>query len=162
VLAGASPAALAHQPSFPEGAGPFPVHDPVTSQAYYLQLPAKGSLVFVVDPIPRPVPVQVLVLDDDAGRALDLVAQWSCGNRGRGLARVDMPFYEQFSRLHMRYRVADSVGPTDGPCTVRITEAAGRGGPLAFAIGSGESFSFAGLWTLLTLRDKLETWKRGD
>lgn len=155
-------AAFAHQPFFPKGAGPYAVHDPQVSQAFYLQLPADGERIFVVDPIDRPVPIAVLVLDDEAGRAIQPLARWSCGNVGRGLDRVDTPFFESFSRMHMRYRVADTVGPTEAECRVRITDAAGVGGPVAFAIGEAESFSFTGFWTLLTLRDKLETWKRGD
>lgn len=162
LLAAPAGAARAHQPFFPQGAGPYEVHDPVVSQAFYLQLPADGERVFLVDPIDRPVPIAVLVLDDEAGRAIHPRAQLSCGNVGRGLERVDTPFYESFSRMHMRYRVADSVGPTDGVCRVRLTDASGVGGPVTFAIGESESFSFTGFWTLLTLRDKLETWKRGE
>lgn len=153
--------ALAHDPSFPEGDGPFTVERPTVSQAIYLRLPVGGEHVFVVDPIPRTVPLQLLVLDDDTGRAMELRATRRCGDEERALRVTDTPFYESFSRMQMRYRVIDAVGPTEVPCTVTVRERSGRGGPYTLAVGDEERFSVGAVWTLLTLRDQLRWWREG-
>lgn len=153
--------ALAHDPSFPEGDGPFTVERPTVSQAIYLRLPTGGEHVFVVDPIPRTVPLQLLVLDDDTGRAMELRASWRCGAEVRALRVTDTPFYESFSRMQMRYRVIDAVGPTEAPCTVTVRELSGHAGPYTLAVGDEERFSVGAIWTLLTLRDQLRWWREG-
>jgi hypothetical protein len=154
-------AGFAHDPSFPAGDGPFAVHRPTVSQAIYLRLPAGGEHVFVVDPIQRQVPLQLLVLDDELGRSLELLATWTCAGDTRELRRTDTPFYEAFSRMAMRYRVVDVVGPTTESCTVTVRELEGRAGPYTLAIGEEERFSFGSIWTLLTLRDQLRWWQEG-
>lgn len=152
---------FAHDPSFPDGDGPFTVHRPTVSQAIYLRLPGGGEHVFVVDPIERRVPLQLLVLDDELGRSLELRATWTCAGETRDLRVVDTPFYEAFSRMEMRYRVVDVVGPTAESCTVTVRELEGRAGPYTVAIGEEERFSFGSIWTLLTLRDQLRWWQEG-
>lgn len=154
-------AAFAHDPSFPTGEGPFAVHRPTVSQAIYLRLAEGGEHVFVVDPIERQVPLQLLVLDDELGRTLELRATWTCAGGTRDLRPIDTPFYEAFSRMAMRYRVVDVVGPTTEPCTVTVREVGGRAGPYTLAIGEEERFSFGSIWTLLTLRDQLRWWQEG-
>jgi len=163
VLIGAliASASFAHDPSFPAGEGPFAVHRPTVSQAIYLRLPPAGEHVFVIDPIERQVPLQLLVLDDELGRSLELRATWTCAGEVRALRLADTPFYESFSRMSMRYRVVDVVGPTAEPCTVTVRELEGRAGPYTLAIGQEERFSLGSIWTLLTLRDQLRWWQEG-
>ena len=60
----------AHVPFFPEDAGPFVVDAPTVSKAYYLRS-ARGTVhAFVVPPVARSIPLQLLVIDDDLGTSL--------------------------------------------------------------------------------------------
>ena len=154
-------AALAHRPRFPEGSGPFEVVDPVVSQAFYLQLAPGERHLFVLPPLPEAVPLQLLVLDDEAGRALDLRARLRCGDDGRLLDATDQPFFEAFSRMEMRYRAVDSAGPTERSCEVLVWERHGQGGSYVFAVGSEESFTFGDVVGLLNLGRRLDAWRSG-
>ena len=153
--------ALAHKPQFP-GSSPVAVRGATVSQAFYIGLPAGKTFVFEVEALPRAVPVQVLVLDDEAGRALMPRALWRCGDESRILAQLDQPFVEAFSGLHHRYRVVDSVGPTGGPCRLEVWETHGAAGPLVVAIGDEERFDLGDLVGLLSLQGKLRAWQRGE
>lgn len=152
--------ALAHRPRFPAGAGPFPVEDPLVSKAYYMRLDPGARHVFVLAPVDTAVPLQLLVLDDEAGRLLELVGSLRCAGDTRTLTEVDQPFFEEFTRMEMRYRAVDSVGPTEGECEVEVFERRGRGGSYVLAVGSEESFAFEDLVGLLTLGSRLESWRR--
>ena len=154
-------AALAHRPRFPDGSGPFDVIDPEVSQAFYLRLAPGERHTFVIPPLTEAVPLQLLVLDDEAGRALDLVGRLRCGSSVRRLETVDQPFFESFTRMEMRYRAVDGAGPTEGSCEVEVSERNGRGGAYVFAIGSIESFTFADTVGLLSLGRRLDAWRNG-
>ena len=154
-------AALAHKPVFPDGGGPFEVDTPTVSKAYYLTLEAGERHTFVVPPLSRTVPIEVLVLDNELGRSLELVATASCGNTVSGLTRLDQPFYEPFSRLHHRYRVVDVLGPTEGPCRIEVRELEGRTAPYVFAVGDEERFGPGDMLGFLNLGRKLRAWQAG-
>jgi hypothetical protein len=153
--------ALAHVPLFPEGPGPFEVPDPTVSKAYYLWLEPGESHVFVVPPLGRTIPVQVLVLDDERGRSQQHRARVDCGDAVRSLRRVDTPFFEGFSRIEHRYRIVDAIGPSDVPCRVEVTQTGGAGGPYTFSIGEEERFSVGDLVGLIGLGARLAAWREG-
>lgn len=153
--------ALAHKPFFPEGDGPFALRNPTVSQAHYLRIGGGVRHVFVVPPLPRAVPVEVLVLDDALGRSLELTARWRCGGIEESLSEVDQPFFESFSRLEHRYRVVDRIGPTDEACEVIVFERRGATGPYTFALGDEERFSVGDVVGLVGLGGKLRAWQEG-
>ncbi len=153
--------ALAHKPRFPE-ASPVRVAAPTVSQAFYFVLAAGETYVFEVPPLTRAAPLQVLVLDDEAGRALEPRARWRCPEGSRMLQEVDLPFYESFTRLHHRYRIVDAAGPTSEPCRLELWEVHARPGALVFSIGDEEGFDLEDVFGLLSLGDRLATWRRGE
>jgi hypothetical protein len=151
----------AHVPLFPDGAGPFDVEAPTVSKAYYLRAESGSGHVFVVPPLERSIPVQLLVLDDDLGRALAHRVTARCGEAVRALRSVDVPFYEPFSRLAHRIRVADAIGPSAVPCRIEVTQVAGPAGPYTLSIGDEERFGIADVLGLLTLEWRLDRWRLG-
>jgi hypothetical protein len=152
---------FAHVPIFPEGDGPFVVDAPTVSKAYYLRSERGAGHVFVVPPLERSIPVQLLVLDDDLGRTLAHRVTARCGDEARELRAVDVPFYEPFSRLAHRIRVADAIGPSAEACRVEVAQVAGPAGPFTLSIGDEERFSFADVLGLLTLEWRLDRWRLG-
>jgi hypothetical protein len=148
-----------HKPRFIEGAGPFTVEEPTISQAFYHQFTASETYSFVVPPLPVAVPVEVLILDNALGQSLDFEASWICEGSEMALEAVDVPFFEEFSRINHRYRVVDGVGPTSSSCEIRVTETTGQAAPYVFAIGEIESFGFNDVMGFLTLGDKLKKWQ---
>jgi hypothetical protein len=151
--------ALAHKPFFPEGAGPFAISNPSVSQAHYLNLPAGQSHSFMVPALEYKVPIQLLVLDNEQGRALDFDLVWICAGQAVQLQKVDTPFYESFSKLNHRYRIVDALGPTTEACEARVSERNGAAGPYTFAIGSEEKFSIGDLFGLAGLGARLKAWQ---
>jgi hypothetical protein len=154
-------AVFAHVPIFPEGPGPFEVDAPTVSRAYYLRSERGGGHVFIVPPLDRSIPVQLLVLDDDLGRPLGHRVTARCGGATRELRAVDVPFYEPFSRLAHRVRVADAIGPSAEVCRVEVTQVAGPAGPYTLSIGDEERFALADVLGLLTLEWRLDRWRLG-
>jgi hypothetical protein len=161
VALASSTAAAAHVPIFPAGDGPFVVDRPAESKAYYLHLQTGATHVFVVPPVGRPIPVQVLVLDDDRGRSTEHAARVDCGLGWRSLRIVDTPFFEPFSRTEHRYRVVDAIGPSEDECRVEVVQVSGPPAPYTFSIGDEERFSLGDLIGLLTLGERLERWREG-
>ncbi len=153
--------AFAHVPQFPAGDGPFEVDRPTISKAYYLHLAAGETHLFLVPPLVRTIPVQVLVLDDERGRAVAHRARADCGDGWRALRDVDTAFYEPFSRTEHRYRVVDAIGPSEAPCRVEVTQLAGPPAPYTFSIGDEERFSVGELFGLARLGSRLEAWREG-
>ena len=151
---------LAHKPFFPQGEGPFSIATPTVSQAHYLQFDVGKAHVFKVPILERRVPVQVLVLDDELGRSLDIDAYWHCGETRTKLTNLDQPFYEGFSKLEHRYRVVDTIGPTTEPCEVHIYERSRQLAPYTFSIGVEEKFSLGDVIGLFSLGEKLKAWQR--
>jgi hypothetical protein len=153
--------ALAHVPHFPAGDGPFAVDRPTISKAYYLHLAAGETHAFVVPPLVRAIPVQVLVLDDERGRAVAHRARVDCGDGWRALREADTAFYEPFSRIAHRYRVVDVIGPSEAPCRVEVSQVGGPPAPYTFSIGDEERFSVGDLFGLATLGSRLQAWREG-
>ncbi len=153
--------ALAHVPQFPAGDGPFDVDRPTISKAYYLHLALGETHVFLVPPLARTIPVQVLVLDDERGRAVAHRARVDCGDGWRSLQAFDTAFFEPFSRIEHRYRVVDAIGPSEGPCRVEVTQVEGPPAPYTFSIGDEERFSVGELLGLARLGSRLEAWREG-
>ncbi len=153
--------ASAHVPQFPEGYGPFEVDRPTISKAYYLHLAVGETHVFLVPPLARTIPVQVLVIDDERGRSLAHSARVDCGDGWRTLREFDTPFFEPYSRIEHRYRVVDAIGPSDGPCRVEVAQVDGPPGPYTFSIGDEERFSVGDLLGLATLGSRLQAWREG-
>jgi hypothetical protein len=151
----------AHVPLFPEGPGPFEVDAPAVSKAYYLRAERGGGHAFVVPPLERAISVQLLVLDDEVGHALAHRVTALCGGAARDLRAVDVPFYEPFSRLAHRIRVADAIGPSEVACRIEVTQVAGPAGPYTLSIGDEERFGFADVLGLLTLEWRLDRWRLG-
>ena len=60
---------FAHVPHFPTGDEPIEVPEPEVSKAYYPHGTPGLTVTFIVAPSERRLPVQVLVLHDDPGRA---------------------------------------------------------------------------------------------
>jgi len=155
-------AAWAHVPFFPAAGEPVAVAAPAVSKAYYLQSVPGAPWTFRVDPVERAVPVQVLVLDDDAGRAARFAATVDCGTGPLPVRAVDVPFYEPFSRLAHRIVAAGALGPSEGICTLRVVQIEGAGVPATVVVGDEERFSFADVRGLLDLPRKLERWRTGN
>ena len=151
----------AHAPLFPEGPGPFEVDAPTVSKAYYLRTERGGGHAFVVPPLARAITVQLLVLDDEVGQALAHRVTARCGEAARELRTVDVPFYEPFSRLAHRIRVADAIGPSEVACRIEVTQVAGPAGPYTLSIGDEERFGFGDVLGLLTLEWRLDRWRLG-
>jgi hypothetical protein len=154
-------AASAHVPIFPEGAGPFDVDAPTVSKAYYLRTGPDDGHAFFVPPLERAIPVQLLVLDDEPCETSVHRVTARCGGTTRELRAVDVPFYEPFSRLAHRVRVADVIGPSEAACRLEVTQVAGPAGPYTLSIGDEERFGFADVLGLLTLEWRLERWRLG-
>ncbi len=160
---------FAHKPRFPEGDGPFEVVEPDMSQAFYLYLGEGERHSFVVPPLGRLEPLELLVLDNELGQSLDFKMEWRCASQSgdqsdtelKDLRYLDEPFHEPFSGMNHRYRVVDAVGPTEEPCTATVWEATGREGPYTFAIGKEERFGFADVGIFFTLGTELRTWMDG-
>jgi hypothetical protein len=137
------------------------VDTPAVSKAYYVQSVPGEPWTFHVDPVDRAVPVQVLVLDDEAGRAARFTATVDCGAAAEPVRAVDVPFYEPFSRLHHRIVAAGGLGPSDAVCVLRVVQTAGGGVPITVVVGDEERFSVADVIGLLDLPRKLERWQAG-
>ncbi|MAZ53597.1 MAG: hypothetical protein CMO31_06235 [Trueperaceae bacterium] len=151
----------AHQPRFYEGVGPFEVEDPTISKAYYMTIYNGEIHTFIIPALERTIPVQVLVLDDELGRSLEMFATATCNAEKKQLSRVDQPFYEPYSKIEHRYRVVDAIGPTDGPCVIEIEELAKRAGPYVFSVGDEERFGINDILGMVNLGRKLNAWKAG-
>jgi len=124
---------FAHKPRFPEGDGPFEVVEPSMSQAFYLFMGEGEKHSFVVPPLGRLEPIELLVLDNELGQSLDFQMEWRCidetGEYTKPLRYIDEAFHEPFSNLNHRYRVVDAVGPTEETCTATVWENTGKSGP---------------------------------
>jgi len=155
-------AAWAHVPFFPAAGEPVAVAAPAVSKAYYVQTLPGEPWTFLVDPVDRAVPVQVLVLDDDAGRSARFAATVDCGAGPTPVRAVDVPFYEPFSRLDHRIVAAGALGPSDAVCVIRVVQTDGVGVPATVVVGDEERFSFADILGLLDLPRKLERWRTGN
>lgn len=154
-------AAWAHVPFFPPAGEAVPVAAPEVSKAYYVQSVRGEPWTFHVDPVDRSVPVQVLVLDDEAGRAARFAATVDCGGGPDPVRTVDVPFYEPFSRLDHRIVAAGALGPSETVCVLRVVQTVGDGVPATVVVGDEERFSFADVLGLLDLPRKLERWRAG-
>lgn len=153
--------ASAHVPYFPTPGTPVAVAEPQVSKAYYVRSVPGTPWTFVVDPVGRAVPVQVLVLDDDAGRAARFVARVDCGAGPETVRAVDVPFYEPFSRLHHRIVAAGALGPSAAACAVTVVQTAGAGVPATVVVGDEERFGFGDVLGLLDLPRRLDRWREG-
>ena len=153
--------AWAHAPYFPEAGEPVLVAAPAVSKAYYVQSVPSEAWAFHVDPVDRAVTVQVLVLDDDAGRSARFAATVDCGAGPEPVRTVDVAFFEPFSRLHHRIVAAGALGPSDAVCVLSVVQTAGAGVPATVVVGDEERFSFADVLGLLDLPRKLERWQAG-
>ena len=152
----------AHVPFFPDDAGPFVVDAPTVSKAYYLRA-ARGTVhAFVVPPVERSIPLQLLVIDDELGATLAHRVTLDCGDGPQELRGVDVAFFERFSGIAHRIRVADAMGPTATACTIEVTQVAGPPGPYTLSIGDEERFSLRDIAGLLTLSQRLERWRSGE
>ena len=153
--------ALAHAPYFPAPGEPVHVAAPTVSKAYYVQAVPREPWTFEVDPVARAVPVQVLVLDDDAGRAARFEASVDCGEGAAPVRTTDVAFYEPFSRMHHRIVAAGALGPSERTCVVQVVQTAGAGVPITVVVGDEERFGIADVLGLLDLPRKLERWQTG-
>lgn len=155
--------ASAHVPVFPEGDGPFAVEAPTVSKAYYLRLETDSAHAFVVPPLPRTVPWQVLVVDDADGARLAHDVTFACADDDGAptVERLDLAYFEPFSQVEHRIRLRGTLGPSHDACTVTVRQAAGPPGPYTFVIGDEERFSAADLLGLIGLGRRLETWREG-
>ena len=156
---------FAHKPRFPEGDGPFEVVEPDMSQAFYLFLGEGEVHQFVVPPLGRLEPIQLLVLDNELGQSLDFKMEWRCGTQNDAelklLRYLDEPFHEPFSDMNHRYRIVDAVGPTEENCTATVWENTGKAGPYTFSIGKDERFGIFDMGLFFTLGTDLQTWMNG-
>lgn len=153
--------AAAHVPFFPEADVPVAVDEPAVSKAYYVHGAVGTVQTFVVAPVPRSIPLQVLVLDDAAGRAARFRAEVDCGEGATALRITDVAFYEPFSRLAHRIVAAGALGPSDVTCVLTVAQTRGEGVPYTVSIGDAERFGFADVLGLLDLRRKLTRWQEG-
>jgi hypothetical protein len=152
---------LAHHPRIYEGVGPFNVEDPKVSKAYYMTINIGELHTFVIPALGRTIPVQVLVLDDELGRSLEMFATATCNTGQDELTRLDQPFYEPFSKIEHRYQVVDTIGPTDGPCVIEIHELSKRAGPYVLSVGDEERFGVRDILGMVKLNRRLKAWKAG-
>ena len=155
--------AEAHVPLFPDDDGPFEVDAPTVSKAYYLRLEAGSSHVFIVPPLSRAVPLQVLVIDDAVGARLAHEIEIACEGPDASFTTetLDLAYFEPFSHVAHRVRIRGTLGPTSGPCTVRIRQTDGPPGPYTFVIGDEERFSASDLLGLFGLGRRLDAWRDG-
>lgn len=154
--------AEAHAPRFPDGAGPFEVDAPTVSKAYYLRLEAGSSHAFVVPALSRTVPLQVLVLDDATGARLLHEIEIGCDDDASFTTEaLDLAYFEPFSQIAHRVRIRGTIGPTSGPCTVRVRQTDGPPGPYTFVIGDEERFSASDVLGLFGLGRRLDAWREG-
>lgn len=152
--------AAAHVPHFPVGEGPIDVPEPEVSKAYYLHRAPGVTWTFIVAPTERTVPVQLLVLDDDAGRAARFTAEVTCV-RPEALRVVNVAYYEPFSRIAHWIVAAGPLGPSAEPCLLRVTQTAGNAVPITVSIGDLERFTLADMFGMLDLGRKLDRWRAG-
>ena len=150
---------FAHRPFFLEGSGPFDVTNPEVSKAYYLRMAEGETHSFVVEPLARAVPIQVLVLDNEQGRSLDFEATWTCEGETEVLREVDVYFHEPFSNLEHRYRVMDSRGPSSTPCILSVRERQGYTGPYTVSVGDEERFTVADIFGFFDWGSRLAQWQ---
>lgn len=154
--------AFAHKPFFPEGDGPFAIRNAVVSQAHYLTLSENEVHTFYIPALTQTVPLQVLVLDNELGRSLEMQAALSCEGETRLLEKADQAFYEEFSRIDHRYKVLDFAQVNSKPCELQISEANGKAGPYTFSIGIEEKFDLADVVGLFSLNAKLKAWQESN
>lgn len=153
--------AAAHVPFFPEGDATVAVDEPEVSKAYYVHGAVGTVQTFIVAPVARSVPLQVLVLDDDAGRAARFRVEVDCGDGPTALRVTDVAFFEPFSRLAHRIVAAGALGPSATACVFTVAQTRGDGVPYTASIGDLERFGFADVLGLLDLRRKLTRWQEG-
>ncbi len=154
--------AFAHKPFFPEGDGPFAIRNAVVSQAHYLTLNENEIHTFYIPTLTQTVPLQVLVLDNELGRSLDIQAVLSCKGESRLLEKADQAFYEEFSKINHRYKVLDFAEANSSPCELQVSEASGKAGPYTFSIGIEEKFDLADVVGLFSLNAKLNAWQESN
>ena len=152
----------AHVPLFPTGPGPHEVEAPTVSKAYYLRSETGVTQSFVVAPVARSIPLQLLVIDDGVGADLAHRVTLDCGDGELELRAVDVAFFERFSGIAHRIRAVGAMGPTTTACTISVTQTAGPPGPYTLSIGDEERFSLRDIAGLLTLGQRLERWRSGD
>jgi hypothetical protein len=152
----------AHVPLFPVGPGPHAVEAPAVSKAYYLRSETGVTQSFVVVPVARSIPLQLLVVDDELGQQLAHRVALDCGDGERELRAVDVAFFERFSGIAHRIRAVGAMGPTTATCTITVTQTAGPPGPYTLSIGDEERFSLRDIAGLLTLGQRLERWRSGE
>lgn len=151
--------AMAHVPFFLEGDGPFAVDEPTVSKAFYDWLSVGTAHVYEVPPVGRPIPLQLLVLDDATGAQVEHRVTVACpGEDPRELATLDVAYTERFSGIAHRIRARGAMGPTDAACTVTLRQLAGPPAPYTFSIGDEERFTAADMVGLLRLNARLERW----
>lgn len=151
--------AAAHVPFFPPNDAPVPVDTPTISKAFYLRSTPGTPHTFVVDPVARRIPVQLLVLDDDLGRSLAFDVEVACDDTIEIPTSVQVEFYEPFSRIDHLIVAAGGLGPSERPCIVTVTQTAGPVGPYTFSIGDEERFGPSAMASMLTLRRDLDRWR---
>ena len=152
---------MAHQPRFPSGGGPVRVETPTVSQAFYANLAVRQSQIYKLPLLPRPIPIGVLVSDDAVGRNLQLQGELHCGETVSSLKMVDRPFYESFTRMHLRYRLETDLGPTSEACELVLSERSGKGGSYILSVGDEERFGLGDVLELFSLGERLRRWKEG-
>jgi len=152
----------AHVPLFPTGPGPHEVEAPTVSKAYYLRGEFGTTQTFVVPPVARSIPLQLLVIDDDLGATLAHRVALDCGDGELELRAVDVAFFERFSGIAHRIRAVGAMGPTTATCTITVTQTAGPPGPYTLSIGDEERFTLRDVAGLLTLNQRLERWRSGE
>jgi hypothetical protein len=155
-------AAHAHVPVFPDGDAPVEVESPTVSKAYYRRLAAGAAHVYVVPPVPRAIPLQLLVLDDATGARLrHEVTVAGPGAESRSLERLDVAYHEPFSGLGHRIRARGALGPSEAGCRVTVRQTGGPPGPYTLSIGDEERFGLGDVLGLVGLGDRLERWRTG-
>ncbi len=153
--------AAAHVPVFPADDEGVLVEEPWVSKAYYVHGSVGSEQTFEIPPVDRTVPLQVLVLDDEAGRRARWRSELFCGDERVRLRDVDVPFYEPFSRLEHRVVAVGSLGPSERTCILHVGQTAAAGVPYTVVVGDEERFAFADVLGLLDLPRKLERWRSG-
>ena len=153
--------ALAHQPRFLGGGGPVKVENPTVSQAFYAKLAARQSQTYKLPVLSRSIPIGVLVSDDGVGRSLQLQGELHCGESVSSLNLVDRPFYESFTRMHLRYRLETELGPTSEACELILSERLGKPASYILSVGDEERFGLGDVLELFNLGERLRRWKEG-
>jgi len=152
----------AHVPLFPTGAGPHEVEAPTVSKAFYLRSETGTTHSFVIAPVARSIPLQLLVIDDELGHQVAHRVTLDCGGGAHELRAVDVAFFERFSGIAHRIRAVGAMGPTTATCTISVTQTAGPPSPYTLSIGDEERFSLRDIAGLLTLSQRLEQWRSGE